>query len=119
MMMGDEPFISLFHKEDCKTRGLGIEFATDVTQEIVETDGQHRRVVEHHDLTLLKLDLVSGVDHDREVFRDRLPTYCYAVASSAMQDRVRRVEFGNGHVVICVIRGLPSREHGSSIASGR
>ena len=82
MMMGDKPFTSLLYEEDREPRGLGIERATDVAHEVVETDNQHCRVVEHHDLTLSELDLVSGVDHDHEVFRDRLPSHRHVVASS-------------------------------------
>ena len=59
MMMRDEPFTSLFDEEDREARGLWIEFATDVAHEIVEADSQHRRVVEHHDLTLSEFDFIS------------------------------------------------------------
>jgi hypothetical protein len=40
MVMSDESFASLLHKEDCEAGRLWIQIAADVAHEIIETDCQ-------------------------------------------------------------------------------
>ena len=75
VVMCNEPIASLLHQNHCEAGRLWRELSILVAHEVIEANDQDRLVVEHLELPLPKLDLVSGADNDSEVFGDSLTTY--------------------------------------------